>query len=410
LPSNIRVLASPASYFISDQTGSDPGVAYGLLSSLSAYPLSVYAVTNRSKIRKTLPSSIKILTADIDLKGSALEQALFYLKSYRLGRKLVSSFRPDVIHQMSGIAFESSFSPLALFGNISDIPFVIGPASHNIPIPPEIAEETRGVRWGRSWTDLRSPRELALQKLYEKMLVATKLGRRVLFEETLNRASAIVTVNEFTRKAYSKIVDPRKIVVIPLGVDAEEFSWTQTNQSYNILAIGQLFVRKGFAFLITAMSRVLRNFPGAQLHVVGTGPQHPNLVALAQSLGIGDHVHFHGYVERAMLPGLFASCRLTCLPVLEEAFGLATLEAMSVGRPVISTNAVGPAELVKDGRTGFLVPAADADALAERIIDLLSDEELTRIMGLSGRKEVEEKYDWKVVAKQYFDLYERLAA
>jgi glycosyltransferase involved in cell wall biosynthesis len=83
---------------------------------------------------------------------------------------------------------------------------------------------------------------------------------------------------------------------------------------------------------------------------------------------------------------------------------------MSVGRPVISTNAVGPSELVKDGRTGFIVPAADADALAERMIDLLGDGELTRTMGISGRKEVEEKYDWKVIAKQYFDLYERLAA
>jgi glycosyltransferase involved in cell wall biosynthesis len=311
---------------------------------------------------------------------------------------------------MSGIAFESSFNPLILFGNIPDIPFVIGPASHNLPIPLEVVEETRGVRWGRSWTDLRSPAELAFQRFYEKMLAATKLGRRLLFEETLNRASAIVTVNEFTKKAYSKVIDSRKIAVIPLGVDAEEFSWSETNQSYNILAIGQLFVRKGFGYLIKAMPRVIRNFPGAQLHVVGTGPQHRNLVALAQNLGISDHVHFHGYVERGMLPSLFASCRFTCLPVLEEAFGLATLESMSVGRPVISTNTVGPAELVIDGRTGFLVPAANSDALSERMIDLLSDRELTRAMGISSRKQVEEKYDWKVVAKQYFDLYERLSS
>jgi glycosyltransferase involved in cell wall biosynthesis len=311
---------------------------------------------------------------------------------------------------MSGISYGSSFNPLILIGNVPDVPFVLGPAFHNVPIPPEIVQETRGVRWGRSWTDFRSPFELSVQKFYEKALTATKLARRFLFEETLDRASIIVTVNQFTRKAYSKVADSRKIVVVPIGVDAQEFGYSPMKQNYKILAIGQLFVRKGFDYAIKAMPKILRHFPESQLHIVGNGPQYGNLVALAQRLDVSDHVYFHGFIEHRELPSLYASCQVTCLPVLEEGFGMATLEAMSAGRPVISTNAVGPSEIIRHGKTGLIVPIADANALSEASIDLLGDFELSKKMGIEGRKLVEEMYDWKVIARQYYDIYTRLTS
>jgi glycosyltransferase involved in cell wall biosynthesis len=97
-----------------------------------------------------------------------------------------------------------------------------------------------------------------------------------------------------------------------------------------------------------------------------------------------------------------------CLPTLNESFGLVVLEAMASGRPVVVTKTVGPSELVGDGKNGFIVSTADSDAIADAIIKIFSDYELSSKMGVEGRRLVEEKYDWSVIAKRYFEIYSEL--
>jgi glycosyltransferase involved in cell wall biosynthesis len=158
------------------------------------------------------------------------------------------------------------------------------------------------------------------------------------------------------------------------------------------------------------MPKIVKEFPKAKLHILGDGPQRINLMKLTEDLKVFHSVYFHGFVPNMEVQSFYKACRLVCLPTLHESFGLVLVEAMASGRPTVTTNAVGPREIVVDGETGFIVPMADSDALAEAIIRLLSDYELSYKMGAEGRKVAEEKYDWNKISKQFYNIYKWLVS
>lgn len=176
-----------------------------------------------------------------------------------------------------------------------------------------------------------------------------------------------------------------------------------------MLAVGSLFRREGFEYLIKAMPKVVKEFPDAKLHIVGSGPEKQSLVILSRKLDISGHIIFHGYVSRDELYRLYKMCRVLICSALLKGQGIAQLEAMASGRPVIATDTAGYRETIIDGRNGFLVPRADPSSIAEATCKLLNDYELCRKMGLEGRRLVEGKYDWRIIVKQYYKIYEEIA-
>jgi len=134
-----------------------------------------------------------------------------------------------------------------------------------------------------------------------------------------------------------------------------------------------------------------------------------NLLRLSKKLGISSNIIFHGLIPHTKVANLYKACRVAILPTLHEYFGLILLEGMSSGRPVVATDAIGPREIVVNGKNGYIVPMGDSDALAEAICKLLGDYDLSYRMGLEGRSLVEERYDWKIIERQYYEIYEKLA-
>jgi glycosyltransferase involved in cell wall biosynthesis len=151
-------------------------------------------------------------------------------------------------------------------------------------------------------------------------------------------------------------------------------------------AASRLAAVKGLDVLVEAVARVLGEFPGMRLEIAGSGPERRSLEAAARNAGIQDRVAFLGWCED--LAPLLATWDLFVQPSRAEGFGLAALDAMAAGVPVIASAVGGLVELIEDGRSGWLVPADDAKALAAKIADALRNPWRRHAVGEAGRRRV----------------------
>lgn len=137
------------------------------------------------------------------------------------------------------------------------------------------------------------------------------------------------------------------------------------NPSYQIVNIGRLNPEKGQKYIIYALYRLLYDYKAdARLTIIGEGPLKENLTEIARELGVSHSIHFTGYISNP-IPHL-ANADLFVSASLQEAFGLAILEALGVGVPVVSTDCpYGPRYILDNGKYGSLVPLRDSCALAD---------------------------------------------
>ena len=142
--------------------------------------------------------------------------------------------------------------------------------------------------------------------------------------------------------------------------------------------------------------------------LVGGGPLEGALRELAQSLGVDDQVRFLGHQELDAIRNLLQRCTLFILPSRSEPFGIAILEAMSLGKAVITTRVGGIPEFVADGQNGVLVESDDPAGLAAAMCRVSSDAELRRQLGLAARKTVDDGYKAERMGGRYLDVFESL--
>jgi len=165
--------------------------------------------------------------------------------------------------------------------------------------------------------------------------------------------------------------------------------------------------KKGLAVLLQAMAG-LRDRAVAQLLIVGEGPAFPALRALSVRLGLSDRVVFAGV--RRDIAGLLPLMDVFVLPSLYEGFGIALVEAMAAGRPVVATAVGGIPEVVVQGETGLLVPPGDPGALGDAIAHLVNHPEQARLMGARGRERACDRFSIESAVTRHENLYaERMA-
>lgn len=200
----------------------------------------------------------------------------------------------------------------------------------------------------------------------------------------------------------SEKMDPEKIELIYNGVDMDRFpvsaaaSPVSPRQPYLpefqpddrlIGVLANLWPIKGHDILLEAAVRVVAYFPKVKFVLIGTGKRRAELEARARSLSIENHVLFLG--SRQDVPQILACMEVSVLPSLAEGFSNAILESMAAGLPMVATDVGGNREAVVDGETGFIVPPADPDALADLLLRLLEDPCLAQKMGQAGRQRIE---------------------
>ena len=128
---------------------------------------------------------------------------------------------------------------------------------------------------------------------------------------------------------------------------------------------------------------------------------------MRQVLGIHDIVLFLGAKDQDVLPNYYAAAELVVMPSHYESFGMVALEAMAMGRPVIASEVGGLAFLIRDGINGYHVPTRDPEALAERIYELLSNNQCREEMGRAARQNAE-RFNWSIIAEQMAVVYQGL--
>jgi phosphatidyl-myo-inositol dimannoside synthase len=156
---------------------------------------------------------------------------------------------------------------------------------------------------------------------------------------------------------------------------------------------------KGMDTVITALPRLLTEWPDLQLVAVGEGDDQGWLEQIADGRGVLRHVHFLSGLTYPEIAACYQACEIFALPSRGEGFGLVYLEAMACGKPVIGGAHGGAPEVIDDGKTGYLVQHGDAGQLATSLETLLADPELGRDMGARGRERVDREFRFNVFAK-----------
>ncbi|MDD5569386.1 MAG: glycosyltransferase [Candidatus Pacebacteria bacterium] len=242
--------------------------------------------------------------------------------------------------------------------------------------------------------------------------------RRYMFAEWIlsHFIYKVVAVSQHTAQnliKYEKI-SPRKIAVIPNGIDGGKYAITIdknkkrdelgiTNQG-PIIGIGvRLCEQKGITYLLKAMPRIIKDFPDCTLVIAGRGPLEENLKKEAEDLGILPNVKFIGM--RLDVPALLKLFDVYVLPSLWEGMPMVLLEAMAAECAIVATDVGGVATVISSGKTGILIPAKSEDEIAGAVLKILNDSTARKQMVKNAKQLFNEKYDARIMTKEYESLF-----
>jgi glycosyltransferase involved in cell wall biosynthesis len=221
-------------------------------------------------------------------------------------------------------------------------------------------------------------------------------------------AGLVLTDSAYCRDAivHHYRVPSERIRLVSEGIDLARWQriaaeTPRRSDGSTILCVARQYPRKHIADLLRALRQVRRAVPSAHAVVVGDGPEHLALRALAAELDLADAVQFLGAVaDDDAVARLYRQADIFCLPSVQEGFGIVFLEAMVSGLPVVATRATAIPEVVPDGRAGLLVPPGDVEALAGALTALLREPARRAAYGAYGQEHVRQ-YDWNLVAAQF---------
>ena len=236
-------------------------------------------------------------------------------------------------------------------------------------------------------------------------------------------SSAIVANSEAVKNyLISESVSPTKVKVIYNGLDLERLRSDGTDRTTICGSLGLpgdesiKFITlvanlrhevKNHPMFLRVAARVLQKHPDAHFILAGEGELRAGLEEIVRESGISDNVHFIGRCDR--LAELLSITFAGVLTSLAEGFSNSIIEYMAAGKPVVATNVGGAAEAVVEGETGYLIASDDDEAMAARLIELLSDETKAGIVGAAGKVRAEERFSLEAQLANTLDLYREAA-
>ena len=235
--------------------------------------------------------------------------------------------------------------------------------------------------------------------------------RRTFGRGTVRRADALVATTRTYAQTSRALWSRGDVDVVPNAVDAARFTpdgpTADLGKRKVALFVGRLTFHKGVEQFIRAAEWT---GPDVQHVVVGDGPRRHAFEALAREAGLRGKVRFAGRVPAAELPGYYRAAAVGVLPSTSrlEAFGIAALECMASGRPVVVSDMPGVTEVIEPGVTGLLAEPLDAEDLGKKIRRIAEDEEWARSMGKAARARVLERFTVDRVADALEEVYARV--
>jgi len=295
-------------------------------------------------------------------------------------KRIIKRIKPDIIHAH----YATSYGHLAAFTGFH--PFAL-------------------TAWGSDI--LVTPRE---------SIIAMKVVKSVL-----RKADLITCDADHMKKAIAGLgAQEEKIKIINFGIDVNRFSPGQKDRdlaeklgvsgSKTVISMRSFEPGYNLETLLEAMASVLKKYPNSKLIMVGGGTQEYFLKSLASKLNIQDNVKFAGLVPNDDLPKYLRLADIYVSTSLSDG-GIAssTAEAMACSLPVIITDIGDNRKWVRDGENGFVIPVKSPAKLAERIIELLENENLRRSFGVKARQVIEERNSYQKEMLKMEEIYINLA-
>ncbi len=191
------------------------------------------------------------------------------------------------------------------------------------------------------------------------------------------------------------------VEVIPNGVSLDKFRNNESrimNQEKIILVtVSRLVEKNGVEDIVEAMKFLPENIV---LNIIGTGPRVKNIIFKIKNLKLEERVNLVGNVSNESLPEYLSHADIFIRPSISEGQGIAFLEAMSAGLPVIATPVGGIPDFLKDRETGLFVPVRSPEAIAEKVLEYINNSELREGIIRRARAMMESRYDWNLIVRE----------
>lgn len=236
---------------------------------------------------------------------------------------------------------------------------------------------------------------------------------RSTITNVLNTADKIITVSNCNKDCFLKLGIPsKKVIVIPNGYNPARFYPFHSSKKRElglpsraklILSVGNLEKVKGHAYLITAMNKIVHKRRDVYCAIIGDGIEKDRIKKHIKDQKLNGRVWLLGAKPHEEVPLWMNACDVFILPSLRESFGIAQVEAMACGKPIVATRNGGSEEILTSGDYGLLVEPRDPDALAEAVLKALS-KEWDQDAILSRARE----FTWAAIVNRILKVYESL--
>ena len=304
----------------------------------------------------------------------------------RAGLRLVSQWRPDVVHAHDWLVAQTAHTLHQVTGS----PVVV---------------TVHATEHGRQQGWLTEPVPRAIHSV----------------ERWLCRgAAAVIACSRFMAAEVGTLfqLDPGEVRVIGNGAEdplpAESQGQVETTEGQTapaycgdplLVFAGRLVHEKGLQELIKALPLLRPELPGVRLVVAGSGQQLADQQDRAARYGVSDLIDWAGFLEPAELAALLAAADLVVVPSLYEPFGMVALEAQLAGTPVAVSDTGGLAELVEPGRTGLRFAPESPAAIAAAVREVVADPDGTRRRAAQAQRRAREEFGWASVARRTAEVY-----
>lgn len=229
-------------------------------------------------------------------------------------------------------------------------------------------------------------------------------------EKTLiHNATKVLAVSNFARNVSAEIFNYTKhIDIINNGVYLNHKN-DYLGDLKSVIYAGKLSREKGILSLIASWEKVIEDTPSARLIIYGKKEKaYVKVINDLISDKTADSIELKGFVNRIELEEIYRMASCAVFPSYIETFGMAAMEAMSVGCPTIFTKRACGAELISNGMNGLLIDPDKKDEISNAIIYMLNNRAEAKIMGSNGAKTIQEKFNIALIAKQHINLYSEL--
>jgi glycosyltransferase involved in cell wall biosynthesis len=228
-------------------------------------------------------------------------------------------------------------------------------------------------------------------------------------KEGLEKADAIIAVSGFTKKIIVEKygISPDKITVVHNAIlpQAKKVRREVPAKKERVVTfLGRITFQKGPEYFVEAARKVLKRYPDVRFVMAGTGDMMPKMIRLVAKSRIGSHFHFTGFLKGEEKDYVYSMSDVYVMPSVSEPFGIAPLEAMRSGVPVIISKQSGVAEVLQNA---IKVDFWDVDAIADAIAGILTYKPLSRTFIKNGRLELE-NMQWSKAANNVINIYKKM--